>query len=246
MTSLLDALILADKERLSVLEGRLCYRFIDLRWLQRALVHSSFAFERGKTAEHNEILEFLGDAVLDLLIGHLLTRRYPELREGDLTKLRAALVNETHLASLAREIGLGDHLRLGKGEEATQGRAKPSILASALEAVFGAVFEDGGFTAARNLAGALFTPGLDEHRQQFLVSDSKSQLQETLQEKYNEQPVYRLEKEDGPAHHRQYTVSVLFHGEVLGTGEAGSKKEAEKRAAADGLEHMRHATHRCP
>ncbi|HBT96530.1 MAG TPA: ribonuclease III [Desulfobulbaceae bacterium] len=245
MTSVLDALILANKERLSALEGRLDYRFIDLRWLQRALVHSSFAFERGKAAEHNEILEFLGDAVLDLVVGHLLTQRYPELREGDLTRLRAALVNETYLARLARAIDLGAYLCLGKGEEATQGRAKPSILASAFEAVFGAVFEDGGFTAAQTLAEALFTPGLDEERQQFLIGDSKSQLQETLQEKYNEQPLYRLEKEDGPAHHRQYTVSVLFHGEVLGTGEAGSKKEAEKKAAAESLERLRHAAGQC-
>ena len=244
MTSVLDVLIVANKERLSALEGRLCYRFIDLRLLQRALVHSSFAFECGKSAEHNEILEFLGDAVLDLLVGHLLTRRYPELREGDLTKLRAALVNETHLAGLARTIDLGNHLCLGKGEEVTQGRAKPSILASAFEAVFGAVFEDGGFTAAEELAEALFTPGLDEQHQHLLTGDSKSQLQETLQERYSEQPVYRLEKEDGPAHHRQYTVSVLFHGQVLGTGEAGSKKEAEKRAAADSLERMRHAAGR--
>ena len=242
MASLLDTLISAHQEKLSALEERLDYRFTDLRRLQRALVHSSFAFERGKVAEHNEILEFLGDAVLGLLVGHLLTRRYPELREGDLTRMRAALVNETHLADLAREIGLGSHLCLGKGEEATQGWAKPSILASAFEAVFGAVFEDGGFAAARTLAEALFTPGLDGQRQQFLIGDSKSQLQETLQEQYNEQPVYRLEKEDGPAHHRQYTVSVLFHGEVLGTGEAGSKKEAEKRAASESLERMRRAT----
>ena len=242
MTSVLDALILANNERLNDLEGRLGYRFTDPRWLQRALVHSSFAFERGKATEHNEVLEFLGDAVLDLLVGHLLTQRYPELREGDLTRLRAALVNETHLAELARKIGLDCHLCLGKGEEVTQGRAKPSILASAFEAVFGAVFEDGGFVAAQTLAEALFTPGLDEHRQQFLIGDSKSQLQETLQEQYSEQPVYRLEKEDGPAHHRQYTVSVLFHGQVLGTGEAGSKKEAEKRAAAESLERMRRAT----
>jgi ribonuclease-3 len=242
---MLDALILAGKERLSALEGRLGYRFIDLRWLQRALVHSSFAFERGKAAEHNEILEFLGDAVLDLLVGHLLTRRYPELREGDLTRLRAALVNETHLARLAREIDLGVYLCLGKGEEATQGRAKPSILASAFEAVFGAVFEDGGFAAAQTLAEALFTPGLDEERQQFLIGDSKSQLQEALQEKYNEQPLYRLEKEDGPAHLRQYTVSVLFHGQVLGTGEAGSKKEAEKKAATESLERLRLTIGQC-
>ncbi|MDR0476413.1 MAG: ribonuclease III, partial [Desulfobulbaceae bacterium] len=201
---------------------------------------------RGKAAEHNEVLEFLGDAVLDLLVGHLLTERYPELREGDLTRLRAALVNETYLAGLALEIGLDSHLCLGKGEEATEGRGKPSILASAFEAVFGAVFEDGGFAAARTLAEALFTPGLDDQRRNFLIGDSKSQLQEILQEQYNEQPAYRLDKEDGLAHHRRYTVSVLFHGQVLGTGEAGSKKEAEKRAAAESLERMRRATGRCP
>ncbi|MDR3089173.1 MAG: ribonuclease III [Desulfobulbaceae bacterium] len=239
MTSTLDALILANKARLSALEGRLGYRFIDLRLLQRALAHSSFAFEQGKTAEHNEVLEFLGDAVLGLLVGHLLIERYPELREGELTRLRAAVVNEKHLAHLARQIELGEYLCLGKGEEASGGRAKPSILASAFEAVFGAVFEDGGFASARALAMALLTPDFDEHRQRFLTDDSKSLLQESLREKYHEEPVYRLEKEDGPAHHKHYTVSVLLRGEVLGVGEAGSKKEAEKKAAAESLAWLR-------
>ena len=241
MTSMLDTLILANTEQLSALEERLGYRFANRRLLQRALVHSSFTFEQGKTSDDNQILEFLGDAVLDLLVGHLLTRRYPELREGDLTRLRAALVKETHLARLAREIGLGDHLCLGRGEERTEGRGKASILASAYEAVFGAVFEDGGFEAAKKLAGRLFSESVAEKRREFLADDSKSQLQEILQEKYNEQPVYRLEKEDGPAHHRQYTVSVALHGKVLGVGEAGSKKEAEKKAAAASLAHFRRA-----
>jgi ribonuclease-3 len=242
---MLDTLILANSEQLSALEGRLGYRFSNRRLLQRALVHSSFTFEQGKTSDDNQVLEFLGDAVLDLLIGHLLTRRYPELREGDLTRLRAALVNETHLARLAREIGLGDYLCLGKGEERTEGRGKSSILASACEAVFGAVFEDGGLKAVKDLADRLFGDSVAEKRREFLADDSKSQLQEALQEKYNEQPLYRLEKEDGPAHHRHYTVSVLFHGQVLGTGEAGSKKEAEKRAAAESLAHLRRAAGRC-
>jgi ribonuclease III len=141
----IEALVRANKDRLSELERIIGYRFTDLRLLQKALIHSSYAFEQSQLENNNEILEFLGDAVFDLVIGHLLFQRYPEMREGDLTKLRSALVNETHLAETARAMELGRFLSLGKGEEASNGRNKSSILSCALEAVFGAVFEDGGF-----------------------------------------------------------------------------------------------------
>ena len=235
MGSDIDSLVRANKANLGEFEKILDYRFTDLRLLQMALIHSSFAFEQGQGAKNNEILEFLGDAVLDLAIGALLAKTYPELREGDLTKLRSALVNETHLAQLARNLELGRFLSLGKGEESSQGRNKSSILACALEAVFGALFEDGGYEAASRKVEELFLPAFSEKKEELLFADAKSRLQEILQEKHNEAPVYRLEKEDGPAHQRTFTMAVIFKDRVLGLGEARSKKEAEQKAAASAL-----------
>lgn len=160
----IDSLVRINKDRLSDFEKTLGYRFTDLRLLQRALVHSSYAFEQSHEGENNEKLEFLGDAVLDLVIGHLLSREYLEMREGQLTKLRASLVNEQHLAKMARDIDLGDHLFLGKGEDASQGRQKSSILSCAYEAVIGAVFEDGGYDTVAELVDRFFLPALDEKR----------------------------------------------------------------------------------
>ena len=141
----IDSLVRVNKEELSRLEKSLGYRFTDLRLLQKALVHSSFAFEQSQGGKDNEKLEFIGDAVLDLVIGHILFRRDQEMREGELTKLRAALVNEHHLAKMARDLDLGKYLALGKGEDASHGRSKSSILSCAYEAVIGAIFGDGGY-----------------------------------------------------------------------------------------------------
>ncbi len=231
----IDSLVRVNKERLSEFEKTLGYRFTDLRLLQRALVHSSYAFEQSQEGENNEKLEFLGDAVLDLVIGHVLSHRYIEMREGRLTKLRASLVNEHHLAKMAREINLGDHLFLGKGEDASQGRQKSSILSCAYEAVVGAIFEDGGYDTAAEFIERFFSPTLDPKKEELLVADSKSRLQEILQEKHNEAPVYTIEAEEGPSHRKVFSVSVRFQGEVLGTGQAGSKKGAEQMAAAAAL-----------
>lgn len=231
----LDSLVQTNKELLSELEKIMQYRFTDLRLLQKALVHSSFAFEQSQAGNNNETLEFIGDAVLDLVIGHILYTRYPRMREGELTRLRAALVNETHLAAMARQIELGRFLFLGKGEDASKGRNKSSILSCAFEAVIGAVFEDAGYTTAAALVMRLFVPAIDSKKEEMLIADAKSRLQEALQEKYNEGPVYRLDKEEGPSHLKFFTISVLFRDRVLGTGEAGSKKEAEQRAAATAL-----------
>lgn len=228
----IDTLVQANKILLSELERTIEYRFTDLRLLQKALVHSSFAFEQAQTGKNNEILEFIGDAVLDLVVGHLLHRTYPEMREGELTRLRAALVNETHLAAMAREIDLGRYLLLGKGEDASQGRNKSSILSCGFEAMIGAVFEDAGYETASSLVTRLFTPALEAKKEEMLIADAKSRLQELLQEKYCEGPSYRIDLEEGPSHQKSFTVSVLFRDQVLGTGEARSKKEAEQRAAA--------------
>ncbi|MDO9041145.1 MAG: ribonuclease III [Desulfocapsaceae bacterium] len=236
----LDSLVRKNKEDLSSFEQILGYRFTDLRLLQRALVHASFAFENSFPGHNNETLEFLGDAVLDLVVGHTLYQRFPAMREGELTKLRSALVNETHLATMARDVELGRFLCLGKGEDASNGRSKSSILACAYEAVVGAVFEDGGYETVQDLVLRFFVPAFEVKREELLIADAKSRLQEVLQEKFNEAPSYRVDMEEGPSHQKMFTVSVIFRDIVLGTGTASSKKEAEQRAAAVALvEHNR-------
>ncbi len=231
----IDSLAQKNKQELSQFEQILGYRFTDLRLLQKALIHASFAFEHSFPGQNNETLEFLGDAVLDLVIGHTLFKRFPAMREGELTKLRAALVNETHLATMAREVELGKFLCLGKGEDASNGRNKSSILSCAYEAVIGAIFEDGGYETVKDFVSRFFVPAFDVKREELLIADAKSRLQEVLQEQFNEAPSYRLDMDEGPSHQKVFTVSVVFREIVFGTGSAGSKKEAEQRAAACAL-----------
>jgi len=239
----LDQLIQKNKEQLSEFEQILGYRFTDLRLLQKALIHSSYAFEQTQIGNNNETLEFLGDAVLDLTVGYILYKRYPEMREGELTKLRAALVNESHLAMMARNIELGKYLCLGKGEDASNGRNKSSILSCGYEAVVGAIFEDSSYEMVTDFVSRFFVPAIAGKKDELLLGDAKSRLQELLQEKHNEAPVYHLDKEDGPSHQKIFYISVRFRDEVLGTGEAGSKKEAEQRAAAAALEKIQNPKH---
>jgi ribonuclease-3 len=231
----IDSLAQRNKQELALFEQILGYRFTDLRLLQKALVHASYAFEHSFPGQDNETLEFLGDAVLDLVVGASLFKRFPEMREGELTKLRSALVNETHLAAMARDVELGRFLSLGKGEESSNGRNKSSILACAYEAVVGAIFEDGGFEIAQGFILRFFVPAFAARREDLLIGDAKSRLQEVLQEEFNEAPSYRLEMEEGPSHQKVFTVSVIFRELVLGVGAAGSKKVAEQRAAAVAL-----------
>ncbi len=241
MATNINTLVTLNKEILSEFEQIVGYRFTDLRLLQKALIHSSYAFEQAQVGKNNETLEFLGDAVLDLVIGHILIRRYPELREGDLTKLRAALVNETHLAGMARGIELGRFLCLGKGEDASNGRNKSSILSCGYEAVIGAIFEDGGYETVVAFVERFFLPAIEGKKENLLIADAKSRLQEELQEAFNEAPSYHVDSEEGPSHMKVFSVSVLFQGEVLGSGTARSKKEAEQRAAASALARRRAA-----
>lgn len=235
MNGEINSLVKLNKEKLCEFEKLLGYRFTDLRLLQKALIHSSFAFEQTQVCKNNETLEFLGDAVLDLVVGYILFRRYPEMQEGELTKLRAALVNETHLATMARHIELGRFLCLGKGEDSSNGRNKSSILSCAYEAVVGAIFEDGGYETVTEFVEHFFLPAITGKKEELLVADAKSRLQELLQDKHSEAPQYQLDNEEGPSHQKLFTVSVIFQGEVLGTGSAGSKKEAEQKAASAAL-----------
>ncbi|GAB4345947.1 MAG: ribonuclease III [Desulfobulbaceae bacterium] len=241
MSATIETLAQDNRGQLEELQEKIGYRFRDIHLLQLALVHSSFAFERMKQGRHNETLEFLGDAVLDLALSYILFTRFPNMREGKLTRIRAALVNESSLAEMGRAIDLGDYLLLGHGEEASGGRKKPSILSCAYEAVVGGIFLDGGYEETQAFVRKWFEPLIEKGRKSLLAADSKSALQEWLQEKFNEGPEYRLDREEGPAHARMFSVSVHFRGRELGSGTASSKKEAEQRAAGVALEKIRSA-----
>jgi ribonuclease-3 len=227
------------------LEASLGYRFTSPELLSLALTHKSFAYEQNggvnSTRANNERLEFLGDAVLDLALGDLLMRAFPDDTEGALSKKRASLVNEETLARLALGLKLEELVRLGKGETKTGGLFKPRILASGLEAVFGAIFLDAGFTGALDVVARLFEPLVTE----LAVStvdyqlDFKTRLQEMIQEKRRATPTYRIETESGPDHDKTFEVSVWVAGEVLGYGTGKSKKAAEQDAARQALEKMK-------
>ena len=238
MGTTLEALVQDHEEDLAELQDKIGYIFKDINLLQLSMIHSSFAFERMDCGRHNETLEFLGDAVLDLAVGYILFTRFPQLREGKLTRIRAALVNETGLAEMARAIDLGKYLLLGKGEDASAGRNKSSILSCAYEAMVGAMFLDGGYDVVQAYVERTFGPLIEERGDALTVTDAKSGLQERLQERFNEGPRYMLDAEEGPAHARLFTVSVHFHETVLGSGRASNKKEAEQQAARAALQFL--------
>jgi ribonuclease III len=206
--------------------------------LARAIVHRSAPNERPAVyPESNERLEFLGDAVLDLVIAEALYRRFPAAAEGELTRYKAALVSELALAEVARDLGLGAYLVLGRGEEETGGRDKPSILSDALEAVLGAVYLDGGMPEAEALVLRLFGPGLSGVDQGGAPrGDYKTALQEWTQARGMGLPAYRLEAAEGPDHARRYTVVVALGGKPLASGQGPSKREAERLAARGALD----------
>jgi ribonuclease III len=216
------------------LEQRLGYAFHNPELIVQAFCHASYVNEQVDGGlKDNERLEFLGDAVLDLAVSHLLMRYFEDAREGDLSKFRAMLVDEAGLYEVARNLGLGDYLLLGKGEEQTLGREKPSILADAAEALIGAIYLDGGFDQAMETIETLFSPLLERVANQELVHDFKSLLQEYTQQTFKTLPRYRLVQETGPAHDRSFQVSLSLLGRPLTEGEGRSKKEAEQHAARE-------------
>ena len=228
---------------------RLGYQFREPGLLDRALTHSSAVPElraargedisfAGSEVQDNERLEFLGDAVLELLTSEFLLTNFPEWTEGQLSKSRARIVNAHSLESAARSLNLGEHLRLGRGEEKTGGRDKPALLADAFEAVVAAVYLDGGLEPARSLLEKTVFVQASEDGERIAESDRKSALQEFLQGKGGQLAEYRLAGESGPDHQKTFLVEVWVKGECMASAEGSTKKEAEQKAARRALEKL--------
>lgn len=218
--------------------ARLGYTFNDLDLLAEALTHRSYLNENKTARAHNERLEFLGDAVLELAVTHFLFERFPTKPEGELTAFRASLVNTFSLADSAEEIGLNDMLLLSKGEARDTGRARQIILANAFEAVLGAIYLDQGYDAAESFVMKHLAPKIDEVIAKRAWQDAKSRFQELAQEKRNVTPTYRTVREDGPDHDKQFTVGVYLGKERAAEGEGKSKQEAEQAAAQAALDQL--------
>jgi ribonuclease-3 len=213
---------------------KLDYTFKCPDLLAEAFRHSSYVNELGDASvRDNERLEFLGDAVLDLAVSHILMEIFQESKEGDLSKFRASVVNERGLSQVAKELGLGEFLLLGKGEELSGGREKPSILANTVEALLGALYLDAGFTKTKEIIHKLFSPYIDQLDSGGGMDDYKSLLQEFTQETFKSRPEYVLVDESGPAHAKNFRVAVRVDGDVVAEGLGRSKKEAEQKAAKE-------------
>ncbi|MGQ0809677.1 MAG: ribonuclease III [Nitrospiraceae bacterium] len=225
-----------------VVQQALGYRFRQPHLLDEALTHKSHVNERkGTERKHNERLEFLGDAVLALVISDYLASSLPHCSEGELSKLKARLVSETSLVKAARRIGLGGLLHLGRGEELTKGREKNSLLADALEALIAAVYLDGGLEAGRAFTLRMLAEELQEVDPQNgrqSTDDHKTQLQEWCQKRFETLPQYVIVRESGPDHQKLFEVELSICGDVVGVGRGHSKKEAEQRAAKQALDQI--------
>lgn len=216
------------------------YRFRNRNLLEQALTHRSWVNESHSAGDSdNERMEFLGDAVLDLVITELIMERHRDRSEGELSKLRAALVSEPSLAEIARGFGLGQYLRLGRGEELSHGREKASILSDALEALIAAIYldskEQAGVDGVAGVIRNLFKKRIADTETEFGSSDYKTELQELAQKRFKERVSYRILKEEGPDHEKQYEVGVYIEDREYGRGRGRSKKESEQAAARSAL-----------
>lgn len=222
---------------MDTIEAKLGYNFKSRGLLINALTHSSYANEnRGRSCESNERLEFLGDSVLGLVVADALYRRFPEMPEGRMTRMRSQLVCEESLHRVASDMGLGEYMRLGRGEEHTGGRNRTSILADAVEAIIAAMYLDGGMEVAREFITRHILSTLDGTYIAF--GDSKTELQELVQRKSGSQLSYELLGESGPDHDKTFTSQVLLNGKAIGSGSGRTKKEAEQAAARAALEEL--------
>ena len=224
--------LLENTKKFEKLLDQLEYCFNEPELLCQAFMHASFVNEQPHLdLMDNERLEFLGDAVLDLAISHILMERFGHAKEGDLSKFRAMVVDESGLFRVAGPLNLGEFLFLGKGEEQCRGREKPSIIANTMEALLGAIYLDAGFEKTMEIIKKLFKPLIQTVETQELSSDFKSLLQEYTQKSHRTLPIYRLADERGPAHDKTFQVELSLNEKILATEEGKSKKEAEQRAA---------------
>lgn len=226
------------QNKLGELEVAIDYFFSDHQLLLQAVTHKSYSNEQSDFVSHNERLEFLGDAVLELVISDWIFCHYPDIPEGGLTRIRAEVVSENGLSQIARQLDIGSVLHLGKGEKRSGGSEKSSLLADALEAILGAIYRDGGFIAASKVIGGIFSPIIEEAALLRYGSDYKTCLQERLQAQYGALPVYSLAQVSGPDHERTFSMEVSFEGKLLGKGTGSSKKNSEQKAAAAALDHQ--------
>jgi ribonuclease III len=215
-----------------LLQATLGYQFRNLQFLLEALTHSSFAQESLQRPRDNEQMEFLGDAVLSFVVSVMLADAFPDWEEGQLTRARAHLVAAPHLYTVAAGLGLGEYLRLGRGEEKTRGRDKPALLVNALEAVVAALYRDGGIDAARDFIATFVVPrDLAGAADDLFSVDYKSSLQELLQAERSAPAEYRVVEESGPEHQKTFTVEAQAGDNLMARGRGGNKKSAEQEAA---------------
>lgn len=229
------------KTSIKIIEGTIHYRFKKKVWLEEALTHPSYRHEQGnETLTDNQRLEFLGDAVIGLLAAEYLFEQDTVMAEGEMTKLRSALTNRSGLARVGKVWDIGAHLRMGKGETQSGGAQRESNLADAVEAIIGAVFQDGGHRAVRKLFKLHFEPLLCAHMDTNVdLENPKGALQEYCQRQWQTNPVYRIIEEKGPSHARVYVAEVTVNDTGIGTGEGMSKRAAEAAAAGAGIQYYR-------
>ena len=231
-----------DEERrasLKQLEDCLGYQFTEIKWLDQALTHKSFIYETNHPEKGaNEVLEFLGDSVLNLVVSTLLLQKFPDAQEGTLSMMRSQLVRRSSLASLSKELQLDGYLLLGKSQQSHGGMGKSSILANTYEALIGAIFMDSGFNRTLEIVQEHFEPYLQTKMPSVLFNDYKSLLQMHSQQSHGLSPQYQVMNESGPDHDKRFQASVTIGGEVKGLGWGKSKKEAEQEAAKNALEEI--------
>jgi ribonuclease III len=217
-------------------ESKIGLKFKDKELLKRSLTHRSFLNEnKDEELKNNERLEFLGDAVLELVISEYLFNTYPERAEGDLTSFRAAVVKTDSLAKISKQLGIGEFLLMSKGEEMTGGREKDYLLANTFEAIIGALYLDQGYEPVKEFLIKHLVPQISTIVKYRLDIDSKTKLQETTQTKFKTTPVYKVIKEKGPDHDKVFTVAVMIKGKIYGEGEGITKQKAEDAAAGQAL-----------
>lgn len=223
------------------LQKKLGVKFNDPELLKRALTHRSYLNENRSVDKSNERLEFLGDAVLELIVSDYLYREYSERPEGDLTSFRSAIVRTESLAQASRELGYGEYLRLAKGEEESGGRDKDYILANTFEAILGAIYIDQGYEVCKELVTKSLISKIENIVKNRLDIDSKTRIQEVVQSKYGRTPTYVVLKEHGPDHNKKFVVGVKVGNKIIGKGRGTSKQRAEEDAAKKGLEYIEKA-----